>query len=65
MQMLRGEPPVGGTEVGSSEVPSGVRRISRAEYQSHQLGRGPIMAPALEKSWFADGSQNGGEVGPL
>lgn len=55
IQMLRGEPPVGGgREGGPSEVPSGVRRISRAEYQSYKLGRGPIMAPVMERSWFAD-----------
>ena len=54
MQMLRGNPPVGGKEDGLRETPSGVSRISRAEYQSHKLAHGPLMAPAMERSWFAD-----------
>ena len=40
--------------IGATEVPVGVRRISRAEYLSHKLARGPVMAPAMEKVWFAD-----------
>jgi hypothetical protein len=50
-QMLKGGPP---TKQVVGPVPSGVRRISRAEFRSHQLGQGPVMAPAMEKSWFAD-----------
>ena len=54
MRMLDGEPPASGKEVVPTEVPSGVRRISRAEYRSHELAQGPVMAPAMERSWFAD-----------
>jgi hypothetical protein len=54
MQMLRGEPPVGGTTDGPSKTPVGVRRISRAEFQSHERAHGPVLAPAMERSWFAD-----------
>ncbi len=54
MQMFRGQPPVGGGINGPAAVPAGVRRISRAEYRSHNLARGPILAPAMEKAWFAD-----------
>ena len=51
MQMLRGEPPTG---TSRGEISSGVRRISRFEFRSHRLASGPVMAPAMEKSWFAD-----------
>jgi hypothetical protein len=54
-QMMKGRPPVGGGDVGGSvEMPAGVRRISRLEYQSHNLARGPSMAPVTEKSWFSN-----------
>jgi hypothetical protein len=51
MQMFSGQPPVAGA---ATEVPAGVRRISRVEYMSHRPTRGPVMAPAMEKAWFAD-----------
>jgi hypothetical protein len=50
-QILSGEPPVGSSQ---NEVPLGVRRISRVEFRSHNLANGPVMAPAMERSWFAD-----------
>jgi hypothetical protein len=53
MQMFRGKVPVGG-KGGPKKVPAGVRRISRAEFQSYELAHGPVMAPAMERSWFAD-----------
>jgi hypothetical protein len=31
-----------------------VRRISRAEFLSHKRAQGPVIAPAMERSWFAD-----------
>lgn len=54
LQMLNGQPPVGGGTNGPTDVPTGVRHISRAEYMSHKLAHGPIIAPAMEKAWFAD-----------
>lgn len=51
LQMFRGEPPTG---TSSTVVSAGVRRISRAEFRSHKLAAGPVMAPAMERSWFAD-----------
>ena len=54
MQMFSGQPPVGRGMTGPTEVPGGVRRISRAEYRSHNLARGPILVPVMEKAWFAD-----------
>ncbi len=54
LQMLKGQPPVGGAMTVPTDPPAGVRRISRAEYLSHKRARGPIMAPAMEKAWFAD-----------
>jgi hypothetical protein len=52
LQMLRGEPPTGAHEAKAARP--GVRRISREEYRSHNLAGGPILAPAMEKAWFAD-----------
>jgi len=54
LQMFKGQPPVAGGMIGPTEVAEGVRRISRVEYLSHKLARGPVMAPAMEKAWFAD-----------
>jgi hypothetical protein len=62
MQMLSGQPPVAGGMTGPTEVPAGVRRISRAEFRSHKLARGPVMAPAMEKAWFADDKERIGTV---
>jgi hypothetical protein len=54
-QLMKGQPPTGGIESGGTgAMPGGVRRISRAEYRSHNLARGPVLAPAMEKAWFAD-----------
>jgi hypothetical protein len=54
MKMFSGQPPVGGGLAGPKQAPADVRPISRAEYRSHNLARGPIMAPAMERAWFAD-----------
>jgi hypothetical protein len=54
MQMLKGQPPSSENMRGFPTVPPGVRRISRIEYRSYMLAQGPVMAPAMEKAWFAD-----------
>jgi hypothetical protein len=52
-QMLSGQPPA--VDAGNSaKVAPGVRRISRAEFRSRWVARGPVLAPAMEKAWFAD-----------
>lgn len=62
MQMFSGQPPAGDGMIGATEAPTGVRRISRAEYLSHKTVRGPVMAPAMEKAWFAD---DNGRIGTV
>jgi hypothetical protein len=53
-QMLKGKPPVSESEGELTGASSSVRRISRAEYRSHRVTQGPVMAPVLEKSWFSN-----------
>jgi hypothetical protein len=62
MQMFSGQPPVAYGKTTPTESPTGVRRISRAEYLSHKRARGPVIAPAMEKAWFAD---DGGRIGTV
>jgi hypothetical protein len=31
-----------------------IRRISRSQFESYNLARGPVMAPVTEYAWFAD-----------
>ena len=31
-----------------------IRRVSRGEFESYNLARGPTMAPVTEYAWFAD-----------
>ena len=62
VQMLQGEPPVGGPVETPRKPPAGVRRISRAEVRSHRLAESPVLAPAMEKSWFADDKDRMGTV---
>jgi hypothetical protein len=50
-QMLSGQPPA---VDAPAQVPGGVRRISRAEFRSRRVARGLVLAPAMEKAWFAD-----------
>lgn len=54
MQMLSGHAPAGDIATPTVKLSEGVRRISRAEFRSNRIARGPVLAPAMEKSWFAD-----------
>lgn len=62
MQILSGELPSGDAVSEPTKVPAGVRRISRAEFRSHKMARGPVLAPAMEKAWFA---ANDGRIGTV
>lgn len=62
LRMLKGQLPLGDDMTGTIDLPVGVRRISRAEFRSYILSRGPAIAPGMEKAWFADEKSRIGAV---